>query len=381
MDDLSAALGSILSDPQSVAQLQAMAASLGLGNTASGGESTNNSPPPPAQPPKAQTPDLSGLLSMLGGGGNSTGTGFDVSKLTASLNNQATQNSASGLSLLASMLGGNNQRAPALPPAPANNNAPDLSGLLAQLAGGQPGASQNKGTPDLSGLASMLSGGGQGGGTPDLSGLASMLGGGNQGGGTPNLSGLASMLGGSGQGGAAPDLSGLASMLSGGGQGGGTPNLAGLASMLGGGQGGGNSQAPASGGGLDLSALTGLLNQSSPSNGQSSGSGGGGLDLNMLMMIQKAMSAFTAGNQNVEFMRALKPHLKTERAKKVDDAVRVLQLLQFYPLIKESGLFGDGSGGLFGDGSGGLLGGLFGGGGNVLTNLLGKFNPFGGERR
>jgi hypothetical protein len=142
----------------------------------------------------------------------------------------------------------------------------------------------------------------------------------------------------------------------------------------------------------DLSALSGLLGglmgnaaqqqpQPQPANQNGTaaltallggGNSGGGqipglpFDLGTLLKLQQAMSTITANQANVQLLMALKPRLKAERAKKVDDAVRVMQLIQFLPLIKESGLFGDLSGGLggivsgIGDGLGGMLGGLLG---------------------
>ena len=38
-------------------------------------------------------------------------------------------------------------------------------------------------------------------------------------------------------------------------------------------------------------------------------------------------------------LRALRPLLSEKRAKKVDDAVRIMQLVQLLPTLKESGLF------------------------------------------
>ena len=74
-----------------------------------------------------------------------------------------------------------------------------------------------------------------------------------------------------------------------------------------------------------------------------------------------------AGNRaNVDLLLALKPRLKEHRAKKIDDAIRVMQLIQFLPLLKESGLFGDLEGGL-----GGLVGGLGDGISGALNGLLG----------
>lgn len=63
------------------------------------------------------------------------------------------------------------------------------------------------------------------------------------------------------------------------------------------------------------------------------------LDLNTLMLLQKAISALNQDDRNTELLRALKPHFSDERAKKVDDAIRILQLIRLLPLVKELGLF------------------------------------------
>lgn len=70
MDDLNQQIQQILSDPQSMQQLQAMAASLGLGGASSPAVTTQNAPQPQAAPtpPPQSMPDLSGLLATLGGG-------------------------------------------------------------------------------------------------------------------------------------------------------------------------------------------------------------------------------------------------------------------------------------------------------------------------
>ena len=60
MEDLSARLEQLLSDPQMLSQLGELAAGLGLGN----------GPPPPPQEPAGEAPaapDLSAFLGMLGG--------------------------------------------------------------------------------------------------------------------------------------------------------------------------------------------------------------------------------------------------------------------------------------------------------------------------
>ena len=77
---------------------------------------------------------------------------------------------------------------------------------------------------------------------------------------------------------------------------------------------------------------------------------------------------------------ALKPRLSEARSKKVDDAIRVMQIIQFLPLLKETGLFGQMDGvlgslaglGNPGGGMGGILGNLTGGLGSLLGNLTGR---------
>lgn len=67
MDGLEQQLNQILSDPNSMKQLQSMISSLGLG----GGESAQNDKPAPPPAPAPAGPDLSALAGMLGalGGG------------------------------------------------------------------------------------------------------------------------------------------------------------------------------------------------------------------------------------------------------------------------------------------------------------------------
>lgn len=69
MEDLSARLEQLLSDPQMLSQLGELAAGLGLG--AGQGQPPAGDSPPPA----ASTPDLSALLGMLGGSGGAAGSG------------------------------------------------------------------------------------------------------------------------------------------------------------------------------------------------------------------------------------------------------------------------------------------------------------------
>ncbi len=99
-------------------------------------------------------------------------------------------------------------------------------------------------------------------------------------------------------------------------QGGGMPDLSSLLSSLGLGGGGGGPAAPSSNSGLP------------------------NLDISKLLRVQQLLSQKN-DNSSTALLRALKPHLAEENRKKVDEAVRILMLLDLLPLIKESGLLGN----------------------------------------
>ncbi len=94
-----------------------------------------------------------------------------------------------------------------------------------------------------------------------------------------------------------------------------------------------------------------------------------GIDVGTIAKLTQALAGFQQNRASIDLLLALKPRLKEERAKKVDDAIRVMQLVQFLPLIKESGLFGE---------MDKLLGGLGGVGGGRPGGLSGFLN---GNRR
>lgn len=101
---------------------------------------------------------------------------------------------------------------------------------------------------------------------------------------------------------------------------------------------------PASGG-IDMNQLTALLSQFGLGQ-QAAVSSAPSIDMNSILQIQKAMQLFANGNKNVELLRSLRPLLSEKRQKKVDDAVRIMQLIQMLPMLKESGIFGALGGGL-----------------------------------
>ena len=63
-----------------------------------------------------------------------------------------------------------------------------------------------------------------------------------------------------------------------------------------------------------------------------------GLDLNTMLLLGKAMAVFGQEDRNTELLRALRPHFSPGRAKRVDDAIRILQLIRLLPLVKDLGI-------------------------------------------
>ena len=97
---------------------------------------------------------------------------------------------------------------------------------------------------------------------------------------------------------------------------------------------------PAGNGGIDMNQLSALLGQFGLGKNQPQSPPAPAIDMNSLLQIQKAMQLFTQGNKNVDLLRSLRPLLSEQRQKKVDDAIRIMQLIQMLPMLKESGLFG-----------------------------------------
>lgn len=78
--------------------------------------------------------------------------------------------------------------------------------------------------------------------------------------------------------------------------------------------------------------------------GQQNSSGGldlGGLDMGMLMKLAPTLAKLNSkkDDKNTQLIRAIKPHLRPERQQKADEALRMMQLLDLLPLLKELNLF------------------------------------------
>lgn len=65
----------------------------------------------------------------------------------------------------------------------------------------------------------------------------------------------------------------------------------------------------------------------------------GGIDIEAIMKLGEMMSAMNNTNdKNTQLLLALKPHLRPENRKKVDNALKLMKIIGILPLIKESGI-------------------------------------------
>lgn len=72
------------------------------------------------------------------------------------------------------------------------------------------------------------------------------------------------------------------------------------------------------------------------------GDGGVNLpDIASFMKIAELVGNFSQNDKNTELLLALKPHLREERQRKVDKAVKMLKLIAVWNIAKESGLLND----------------------------------------
>ncbi len=64
-----------------------------------------------------------------------------------------------------------------------------------------------------------------------------------------------------------------------------------------------------------------------------------GIDLNMLIKLKGLLNSKDNSNET-QLLDALKPYLSEGRVKKVDEAKRIMKLLDLLPLISQLGIFG-----------------------------------------
>ncbi len=65
----------------------------------------------------------------------------------------------------------------------------------------------------------------------------------------------------------------------------------------------------------------------------------GGIDIEAIMKLGEMMSAMNSANdKNTQLLLALKPHLRPENRKKVDNALKLMKIISLLPLLRESGI-------------------------------------------
>ncbi len=65
----------------------------------------------------------------------------------------------------------------------------------------------------------------------------------------------------------------------------------------------------------------------------------GNIDLEAIMKLGEMLSRMNnASDKNTQLLLALKPHLRPENRQKVDNALRLIKIINILPLLKESGI-------------------------------------------
>lgn len=103
-----------------------------------------------------------------------------------------------------------------------------------------------------------------------------------------------------------------------------------------------------SGDSFDFSKLSSVLNQMDNNQEQQqeetkSGTSDFGFDFSTILKLQSLFSKNNTSNKNAQLIKALKPHMKNENKHKVDDVLKIMQLIEMLPLLKEMGILDIGS--------------------------------------
>ena len=79
----------------------------------------------------------------------------------------------------------------------------------------------------------------------------------------------------------------------------------------------------------------------SPKQEQSGNADGESGGFDMLLRIQELMGAMQQNDEDARLLLALRPHLKTQRQKKLDQAVKLMKLYAVFSAVKENGMLQD----------------------------------------
>lgn len=69
--------------------------------------------------------------------------------------------------------------------------------------------------------------------------------------------------------------------------------------------------------------------------------GNSGFDISSIMKLTGLFGSVSQSDKNTELLLALRPHLKAEKQKRVDKAVKLLKLIAVWNIAKDSGLLND----------------------------------------
>ena len=58
-----------------------------------------------------------------------------------------------------------------------------------------------------------------------------------------------------------------------------------------------------------------------------------------VMKIMPLLSSVNKEDENTKFLKALRPHLKDKRQKKLDEAIKMMQIFKILPILKEQDIF------------------------------------------
>lgn len=64
----------------------------------------------------------------------------------------------------------------------------------------------------------------------------------------------------------------------------------------------------------------------------------GNIDIEAIMKLGEMLQSMNASDKNTQLLLALKPHLRPENRQKVDDALKLMKIMNLLPLLKESGI-------------------------------------------
>ena len=64
-----------------------------------------------------------------------------------------------------------------------------------------------------------------------------------------------------------------------------------------------------------------------------------GLEMDTLRKIMPLVSNFRKDSQDTVLLRAIRPYLQEERQKRLDDSIKIMQMLKLLPNLKDKGIF------------------------------------------